>query len=397
MEAIHMAKILFVNANLNGHINPTLPLVKELVKRGNQLDYFCSQEFKEKVISIGAEFLNYSKELDSFLLSYRPSDRHPFYMLMEYILLYTQAMLPYVIELIGKKRYDMIICDSLFGGPVFLKYFISIPVVSSHSSFAMKNAPVPPSMLEPGIHPQLDHCYEILNTLCEDYRIPKIGLDEIFISKAEWNVVYTIPEFNGDVGADFRKYLFTGAAPQNTGQEFKDVINPKKLPLVYISLGSINTEFLDFYIMCMNAFKDSNYFVVMSIGNKCSKEQLGAIPDNFYVGNFLPQLQVLKQTDLFITHAGFNSVSEALHYAVPMYALPMVNDQPMVAKRIKDLGLGIVGNFKEVTPEMLTKVVEKLLLEQQWNENCQRISDQFKAADHLSLVAEILENICVSE
>ena len=305
-----MANILFVNANLNGHINPTLPLVKELSARGNQVDYFCSQQFKEKVNSTGAEFLGYSKELEEFLLFYRPTDRHPFYMLMEYILLYTEAVLPFIIELIRKKSYDMIICDSLFGAPTFLKHILKIPVVSSHSSFAMKNAPVPPSMLEPGTHPQLDHCYEILDKVCKDYCIPRLGLDEVFISKAEWNIVYTIPEFNGDVGPDFRKYLFTGAAPQKAYQELKDIINPQKLPFVYISLGSINTDFIEFYKMCMEAFKDSNYFVVMSIGNKCSRDQLGAIPDNFYVGNFLPQIEILMQTDAFITHAGFNSVSE---------------------------------------------------------------------------------------
>ncbi|MFT4144183.1 MAG: glycosyltransferase [Mobilitalea sp.] len=392
-----MAKILFVNANLNGHINPTLPLVKELVERGNQVDYFCSKQFKEKINLTGAEFLNYSKELEEFLLFYRPTDKHPFYMLMEYILLYTEAALPFVMGLIRKKSYDMIICDSLFGGPTFLKHIIKIPVVSSHSSFAMKAAPIPPSMLEPGLHPQLDHCYEILNRLREEYRIPKLGLDEIFISKAEWNVVYTIPEFNGDVGPEPRKYLFTGAAPQKAGQELKDVINQQRLPLVYISLGSINTDFIDFYKLCMNTFKDSKYFVVMAIGNKCSREQLGSIPDNFFVGNFLPQIEILMQTDVFITHAGFNSVSEALHYAVPMYALPMVNDQHMVAKRIKDLGLGIVGSFKEVTPEILREVVEELLLQRQWKENCQRISAQFKAADHLTLVAETLERICAGE
>ncbi len=392
-----MAKVLFVNANLNGHINPTLPLVKELVNRGNQVDYFCSLQFKEKVNSAGAEFLNYSEELDEFLLSYRPTDKHPFYMLMEYILLYTEVVLPFVIELIGKKSYDLIICDSLFGSSSFLKHIIKIPVVSSHSSFAMKTAPVPPAMLEPRTHPQLDHCYEILNRLCEKHRIPSLGLTEIFISKAEWNVVYTIPEFNGDVGPDFRKYLFTGAAPQKVCQELTEVINPQKLPLVYISLGSIHTDFIDFYKMCMNAFKDSKYFVVMSIGNKCSREQLGSLPDNFYVDNFLPQVEILMVTDVFITHAGFNSVNEALNFAVPMYALPMVNDQHMVAKRIKDLNLGIVGNFKEVTTEVLKEVVEKLLLQKQWKENCQRISAQFKAANHLTLVVETLDKICEGE
>jgi MGT family glycosyltransferase len=398
MEVGNMANILFINSNLHGHINPTLPLVKKLADRGNHVDYFCSQQFQEKVMSAGASFLNFSVDLDAFLASYRPTDRHPFYMLMEYILLYAEVMLPGVLKLVKNNQYDMIISDSLFGGPFFLKQILQIPVVSSHSSFAMNNAPVPASMLEPGIHPQLDHCYEILDRICSKYAIPTSSLVDVFISKAEWNVVYTIPEFNGDAGLDCSKYLFTGPVIQkDTETEFEGFVHMNNRPVIYISLGSINTDFMEFYKMCIKAFEGSDYYVVMSIGKKCSIYQLGTIPSNFYVGNFLPQLAILKQTDIFITHAGFNSVSEALYNGIPLYALPMVNDQYMVAKRIKDMGLGIVGKFKEITPQALRDGVEELLSNEQIKENCRRISKLFRESDHLSFVVESLEEICMEK
>lgn len=390
-----MANILFVNANLYGHINPTLPLVRELVKRDNKVDYFCSKQFEEKVIAEGAVFLNYSAELDNFLAAYRPTDRHPFFMLMEYILLYAEVMLPGVLELIKSKEYDMVVCDSLFGAPYFLNQLIQIPVVSSHSSFAMSHAPVPASMLEPGTHPQLDHCYEILNRICEKHTVPVTSLSDIFISKSQWNVVYTIPEFNGDPGLEVSKYFFTGAIVKNeTAEDFDDIPQRDSRPLIYISLGSVNTDFIDFYKMCLEAFKTLDVFVMMSIGKKCKIEQLGDIPSNFYIGNFLPQLAILKQADVFITHAGFNSVNEALSYGVPMYAFPMVNDQHMVAKRIKDLKLGIVGQFKEISPQALRDGTEELLREKEFKENCISISKELKGTQGLTSVAEKLEEIC---
>ena len=393
-----MANILFINANLYGHINPTLPLVKELAENGNQVDYFCSQQFQEKVIASGASILSYSTELDTFLASYRPTDRHPFYMLMEYILLYTEVMLPRVLKLIKNNQYDMIICDSLFGGPLFLEHILQIPVVSSHSSFAMSNAPVPASMLEPGIHPQLDHCYVILERICSKYGIPIPGMVDIFISKAEWNVVYTIPEFNGDSGLDYSRYLFTGPVIQkDTETEFEGFFNKNDRSVIYISLGSINTDFIEFYKMCIKTFEGSDYFVVMSIGKKCDINQLGTIPSNFYVGNFLPQLAVLKQTDIFITHAGFNSVSEALYYGIPLYALPMVNDQYMVAKRIKNMELGIVGKFEEITPQALRDGVKELRSNEQIKENCKRISRLLRESNRLTFVAESLKKISMGQ
>jgi MGT family glycosyltransferase len=315
-------------------------------------------------------------------------------MLMEYILLYAEVVLPKVLNMIENNKYDLIICDSLFGGPSFLKNILNIPVVSSHSSFAMSNVPVPETMLEPGFHPQLDHCYEILERICNKYTIPILTLADVFISKAEWNVVYTIPEFNGDMGLDSSKYLFTGSAvAKDVEAEFEGFVNKNERPVVYISLGSINTDFIEFYKMCIEALKDSDYFVVISIGKKCSRDQLGEIPPNFYVGEFLPQLAILKQTAVFITHAGFNSVSEALYYGVPLYALPMVNDQYMVAKRIKDMNLGIVGKFKEITPQDLRDAVENLRSNEQIKENCQRISAQFREFNRLSFVAQSLEEI----
>lgn len=393
-----MANILFINANLHGHINPTLPLVKELADRGNQVDYFCSQQFQEKVMAAGAAFRNYSVELDTFLAAYVPTDRHPFYMLMEYILLYAEVMIPGVLKLIENNKYDMIISDSLFGGPFFLEQILQIPVVSSHSSFAMSNAPVPASMLEPGIHPQLDHCYEILERICSKYAIHIPGLADIFISKAQWNVVYTIPEFNGDSGLDCSKYLFTGSViREDMDLEFEGFFSKNDRPVIYISLGSINTDFIEFYKMCINTFGGSDYYVVMSAGKKCSINQLGIIPSNFYVGNFLPQLAILKQTDVFITHAGFNSVNEALYYGIPLYALPMVNDQYMAAKRIKDMELGIVGKFNEITPQALRDGVENLLSNEQIKGNCQRISMLLRESNRLSFVAESLEEISMGQ
>ncbi len=51
----------------------------------------------------------------------------------------------------------------------------------------------------------------------------------------------------------------------------------------------------------------------------------------------MPQLEVLKQANLFITHGGMNSSSESLYFGVPMIVIPVMGDQPIVAQRIEDL------------------------------------------------------------
>lgn len=294
---------------------------------------------------------------------------------MEYMLLYAEAVLPEILGIVKKDQYDMIICDSYFGGACFLKQIVKIPVVCSHSSFAMSKTPVPERMLVPGFHPQLDHCNQILKRICESYNIEEPSLEQVFISKGDLNIVYTSQDFNGDDGVHEPEYLFTGPSIGRL-QEADDldlsVIGDKKL--IYISLGSVNTAFLDFYKTCVSAFRNTDYYVCMAIGKKCEVSQLGEFPQNFMIKSFLPQLKILKRADVFITHAGFNSVNEALYFGVPMLALPQVNDQHKVAKRLVSMELGMTANITELSPEVLRSKTEALIMDKKIKENCMQIS-----------------------
>lgn len=49
-------RVLFLNVPLHGHINPTLDLVTELVSSGNEIVYYASPSFCDKIEATGAEF-----------------------------------------------------------------------------------------------------------------------------------------------------------------------------------------------------------------------------------------------------------------------------------------------------------------------------------------------------
>ena len=58
-----MARGLFLNtARTHGHVNPTIGLVKELVKRGDEVVYVSSAEFKEKLEKAGAKYVTFHAE-----------------------------------------------------------------------------------------------------------------------------------------------------------------------------------------------------------------------------------------------------------------------------------------------------------------------------------------------
>lgn len=142
-------------------------------------------------------------------------------------------------------------------------------------------------------------------------------------------------------------------------------------------MGTIINNCSDFYNKCFEAFTGKDFQVILSVGNKIEISSLQHIPDNFVVRNYIPQLEVLKQVDVFISHGGLNSVSEALYYHVPVIAIPMVNDQPAVSKRINELGAGLALKMEEVTPDILLRTVHTILSNPIYKNNCINIGNSF--------------------
>jgi MGT family glycosyltransferase len=64
------------------------------------------------------------------------------------------------------------------------------------------------------------------------------------------------------------------------------------------------------------------------------------IPANVEVGQMVPQLDILSQASVFITHAGMGGTGESIYYGVPMIAIPQMDEQAITARQIERLGLG---------------------------------------------------------
>jgi UDP:flavonoid glycosyltransferase YjiC (YdhE family) len=54
-----MAKALFLSLPLHGHTNPSLPLVRELVARGDEIVYYSADTFAPTIEESGARYRPY--------------------------------------------------------------------------------------------------------------------------------------------------------------------------------------------------------------------------------------------------------------------------------------------------------------------------------------------------
>jgi UDP:flavonoid glycosyltransferase YjiC (YdhE family) len=85
------------------------------------------------------------------------------------------------------------------------------------------------------------------------------------------------------------------------------------------------------------------------------------INDNVLLVPYTPQIEILKRADLFITHAGMNSVNEAIHYGVPIITLPLSGDQPFVAWRVADeLKMGILLQPNTLSVEKVINAINEI-------------------------------------
>lgn len=86
-----------------------------------------------------------------------------------------------------------------------------------------------------------------------------------------------------------------------------------------------------------------------------------------------------------------NSSSEALYYGVPLVVIPISGDQPLVAKRVTELGAGVHLDKTSLTPEILREETEAVLYRKEFKENSCKIRNSFRmAGGYKKAVDEIL-------
>ena len=131
-------------------------------------------------------------------------------------------------------------------------------------------------------------------------------------------------------------------------------------PLVYASLGTLQNRLRHVFTAILAACAPLPVQVVLALGRREATWD-GPVPANAVVAGFAPQLPLLDRAAAVVTHAGLNTALESLARGLPMVCLPVTNDQPGVAERVRWLGAGEVLRPGRVTAERLRPLIEAVL------------------------------------
>ncbi|MCD1261638.1 glycosyl transferase family 1 [Paenibacillus athensensis] len=361
-----MARVLFINVGSEGHINPTVGVVQELVARGDEVVYVCVEAFRERMERAGASL----RTLDGqrFIQAFIAGGRRYVLERVNGLLHTADIVIPSVLEQLAGERFDYLIHDSMFGCGRLLAQMLKLPAICSCTSFAQTRDSferemasffdsVPAEVAGP-IQEQFER---LAAGIQERYQVQVGSPYEVFCNPAPLTLVYTTRAFQPEGESFDASYRFVGPsiAPRFAAERLElDAVKGKSL--LYISLGTVFNQAVDFYKLCFEALGDTEHTVVMAVGSRTPVSDLGVIPANFIVRPYVPQTELLPHVRLFVTHGGMNSVHEALYAGVPLVVVPQSADQPVIARQVARLGAGVALDMSDLSVTRLREAVDRV-------------------------------------
>lgn len=393
-----MAKALFLGLPLHGHITPSLPLVRELVARGDEVVYYASDVFAAKVEESGARYRPYR---NAFLADLKQLPER--LVELPWLLMRTTTdILDVELPAFRAERPDYLITDSVAPWGQWVAQVLGVPVVTSVSTFAF-NRRVLAFAAAHGVRPRsarlllskLRHVVKahlLGRRVRRQHGVKGTGVMGLVLGRSDLNIVYTSRHFQPCAETFDDHFHFVG--PSMTSATETSLVQWKAgshVPVIYVSLGTIFNTDVTFYRNCFEAFRHEDVHVIMSIGANVGAASLGPAPPNFTVRTSVPQLDVLRRASAFVTHGGMNSASESLYHGVPLVVVPQMGEQAIVGRRVEELGAGLYLAKEEATPHRLRESVQRLLAEDRFRGQAGVIGESFKAAGGVARAADVIQ------
>ncbi|MEE1797732.1 MULTISPECIES: macrolide-inactivating glycosyltransferase [unclassified Streptomyces] len=361
MTAAKPAHIAMFSIAAHGHVNPSLDVIRELVDRGHRVSYAIPRNFVEKVAATGATPVIYSSVLPT------PEDDPEEWGTelidnLEPFLDDAIQALPQLVDAFEDDRPDLVLGDTTSYPAPVLAHRWGVPFFQISTHMVAWNGyreEVAEPMIAELEKSERGRAYRArfaqwlvdqhMDHTDPDRLAAEPGRSLVLIPKA---LQHRADEVDESV------FTFVGACQGDRADqgEWHRPAGAEKVLLV--SLGSSFTKQPAFYRACVEAFGgDPGWHVVLQIGKNVEVSELGEIPANIEVRDWVPQLSVLRQADAFITHAGAGGSQEGMATATPMVAVPQAVDQFGNADIMVGLGVARRIDTAEATPEALREAV----------------------------------------
>lgn len=358
------AHIAMFSIAAHGHVNPSLEVIRELVARGHRVTYAIPPVFADKVAGTGAEVKPWNTTLPG------PDDDPEAWGTtlldnVEPFLADAIQALPQLVEAYEGDEPDLVLHDIASYPARVLAHRWGVPAVSLSPNLVAwegyKEEVAEPMWAEPRKTERGQAYYARFHAWLEENGITQHPDDFAGHPARSLVLIPKALQPNAD-RVDEGVYTFVGACQGDRGAEGDWQRPAGAEKVVLVSLGSAFTKQPGFYRECVKAFGElPGWHLVLQIGRRVDPAELGDVPTNVEVRSWVPQLAILKQADLFVTHAGAGGSQEGLATATPMIAVPQAVDQFGNADMLQGLGVARRLDIEEATAEALRETALALV------------------------------------
>jgi UDP:flavonoid glycosyltransferase YjiC (YdhE family) len=173
--------------------------------------------------------------------------------------------------------------------------------------------------------------------------------------------------------------------------------------IIYCSLGTITASFQKKVLRFLKkirkvAQQNPSDLFVLSTGKGFDVSEMFPAPDNLYLFDYVPQVNLLQYCDIMITHGGINSITECVFNGVPTlnYPLSLEWDQPGCATRTVYHHIGLMGNINKDSVEIIQKKLNHIKSDYTFfRKNVLSMKKKFEEKNNSDEVIEIINKIII--
>lgn len=417
-----MANIFIAIEPIDGHVFPTLPLLKRLSERHEVL-CMTGRAYESRIQDAGALFT-------PMPLKYDPNgkklyDFHPelkelsgikqikFYINNRFL----EMALPMIEEIENLNKSfipDVYIGCPVTYAPLYLAEKLNKPGVIYHIlPLAMQSkdhAPfgtgiIPKSSIVSKVKYKILN-YVVSNLLFKDSKVKANKIREALSLKPYKNLFYdhyaspdkvlvtSIPELDYYRSDLPKSVSFIGPILPKKNDNYSlpswwpDLQKGKKVILV--NQGTLSTDINDLILPAIEAFKNED-FIVVAVP---VKEKIKDLSPNVRTSEFIPFTELLPFVDVMITNGGFGATQMALAHGIPLVlAGNTVDDKMEVSSRVVHSGCGIDLKKKRPTPSELKAAVMKIQSNPVYRENALKMKKGIESYDPINLASKYIEDL----
>ncbi|HYO75330.1 MAG TPA: glycosyltransferase [Thermoanaerobaculia bacterium] len=420
-----MARYLFAPVPFSGHVNPGLPIVRELVARGHEVRFYSTPRFKRAIEAAGARYVpfRHATPLDEERLDLFP-DRPAKggigqlrYDIKNLFIEFIRGALQDLEAELRREPADVIVGDNTAAvveavhqklGIPWAVYGITVLGTSSRDTAPFGLA------LQPSSTPLGRVRNRILNWLVDrvifreannynealrrELGLPPLGVGLFdFGTKADLYLQASVPSFDYPRTDLSTNVHYIGASipqPPANWQPPSWWNELKGRRVILVTQGTINNDFDELIRPAIRALANDGVLVVVTTGSRAVESvEIDPLPSNVRVERFIPYAHLMPHVDLLLTNGGYGSIQIALAHGVPVVAIGKTEDKAEIANRVEYSGVGVGLKVQVPTELQIRDAVTRVLTTPTFAARAEAMRYELAGLDAPTSAADLLEEL----